>query len=58
MTEKYVCFICEAPTDRGSYFHFPKTDEWLAVPLCAEHRAAPRKYLGPDTLIVDSKRPN
>lgn len=58
MTETWPCFVCEAPTDRGSYFHFPKTDEWLAVPLCQEHRATPRKYVAPGTLVIDAKRTN
>lgn len=56
MTETWPCFVCEAPTSRGSLLKL--ADEWIAVPLCPLHRNAVADVVGPETVVIDSKRPN
>lgn len=55
MTE-WPCFVCEIPTTRGSMLHL--RGEWIAVPLCTEHKMAVADRVGPETHVIDAGRRN
>lgn len=55
MTE-WPCFICESPTTRGSLVRIKS--EWVAVPLCQEHKMAVADRVGPETHVVDGGKLN
>lgn len=54
--EFWPCAVCGVETSRGSLLY--SKGEWVAVPLYPPHRNAVAEMVGPDTLVIDSKRPN
>lgn len=55
MTE-YPCCICETPTTRGTLLRL--SGEWIAIPLCPEHRDVVAHAVPEGTHIVEAKKLN